>query len=258
MKKKNKLKNKDYLKLTSIAIAIITLSVTFFAWWNQYDLLNTLGSVAVVIGISLVPAVFLFLLVFWIQMLMDSARQKRWIWFVAILLGDILFACIYLLVNKPRLQWTFLRPVAWVSLGLYVLMWSFQVYPGLVDRTTFVDLDKLEPTGRQFVAKVVTKDLKGYQYEGTTVCSEKKSDDNKYFLEVNGGTVSASSDEQSKLNFRFTAVSDMRSEISAGWQNVQESQPMKTQYIGVEELVGSPSEVDSGLTGCELELWSSN
>jgi apolipoprotein N-acyltransferase len=78
MKKNNKQKrNKDYLKAASIVVAFITLGVTLFAWWNSYDLLNTLGTVAVVIGISLLPAVFLFLLVFWIKMLIDSARQKR-------------------------------------------------------------------------------------------------------------------------------------------------------------------------------------
>lgn len=257
MAKKKQSKNKDYLKLASIVIAIITLSVTIFAWWNQYDLLNTLGSMFVVIGVSLIPALLLMLITFWIQMLLDSARQKRWIWFVAILLGDILFAGIYLLLKKPRLNWGVFRAVTWIALVLFVVMWIVQLYAGIFSRINPVDLSNLEPTGRQYVAKVVTKDLKGYQYEGPTVCSEMKSDDNKYFLEVNGGTVSASSEEQSRLNFRFTAVSDMNSEISAGWQNVQESEPIKTQYISVAELVGGPSEINAGLTGCELELWSS-
>lgn len=259
MTKKNKQKNRDYLKLVSIAIAIITLSTTVFAWWNRYDLMNTLGSVFVVIGVSLIPAMFLMLIIFWLQMLMDSVRQKRWIWFVAILLGDILFASIYFLINKPRLNWTFLRPVAWVLLGLYVLMWSFQIYPGLVNRIDPVDLSKLEATGREFVAQVETKDLKGYRYEGKTVCREMKLDENnQYFLEVTGGTVSASSDERLKLNYRLSASSDIRTELSGGWQHIQESEPTKTQNIDVAELVGGPSEVDSGLTGCELELWSSN
>ncbi|HMS23931.1 MAG TPA: hypothetical protein PKB09_03930 [Candidatus Saccharibacteria bacterium] len=260
MKKNNKQKrNKDYLKAASIVVAFITLGVTLFAWWNSYDLLNTLGTVAVVIGISLLPAVFLFLLVFWIKMLIDSARQKRWVWFVVILLGDVFFAYIYLLVKKPRLSWKSFRAVSWISLALFVLMWIVQIYAGIFSLIDPIDLSKLEPTGRQFEAKIVTKDLVGYQYDGKTVCREMKiEEDNQYFLEVSGGTVSASSDEPLKLNYRLSAVSDLRTEISGGWQHVQESEPTKTQYIEVAELVGGPSEVDSGLTGCELELWSSN
>lgn len=258
-KKKSQKTSRDYLKVTSLVVAIITLVVTLIGWWDSSNLLNTLGSVAVVIGVSLLPALLLFLIIFWLKMLVDSARQKRWIWFLAILLGDVFFAYIYLLVKKPRLSWVSFRPVAWISLGLYVLMWSFSIYPGLVNRIDPVDLSKLEPTGRQFEAKIVTKDLDGYRYEGMTVCREMKiEEDNQYFLEVKGGTVSASSDEPLKLNYRLSAVSDLRTEISGGWQHVQESEPTKTQYIEVAELVGGPSEVDSGLTGCELELWSSN
>lgn len=259
MKKKNTQKsNRDYLKIAFIAIAIITLSITVFAWWNSYDLLNALGSVFVVMGVSLIPATILLLIIFWLQMLMDSARQKRWVWFVVILLGDIIFAGIYLLIYKPSLNWKFLRPVAWVSLGLYVLIWSLQIYPGLVNRIDPVDLSKLEPTGREFAAKVQTKDLKGYRYEGRTVCREMKLDDDRYYLEVTGGTVSASSDQQLGLNYRLSASSDIKTEISSGWQHVEESQPTKTQKIEVAELVGGPAQINSGLTGCELELWSSN
>lgn len=259
MKKKNtQTSNRDYLKIVSIAIAVITLSITVFAWWNSYDLLNTLGFVFVIIGVSLIPVTIFLLFIFWLRMLMDSAREKRWIWFVAILLGDILFAGIYLLIKKPRLDWRFFRPFAWVSLGLYVYMWSFQIYPGLTNRIDPVDLSKLEPTGREFVTKVETKDLKGYRYEGKTVCREMKLDDNKYYLKVTGGTVSASSDQQLELNYRLSASSDIQTKISSGWQHVEESQPTKTQKIEVAELVGGPAQINSGLTGCELELWSSN
>lgn len=257
-KKKTQKTSRDYLKVASVFVAIITLALTLFGWWDSYNLLNTLGTVAVIIGVSILPAVSLFLIVFWVKMLVDSSRQKRWIWFVAILLGDVLFAGIYFLIKKPRLNWKSLRPIAWVSLCLYVLMWLIQVYPGYILRFNPVDFSQLEPTGRQFEAKVETKDLKGYRYDGKTVCREMKLDDNKYYLKVTGGTVSASSDQQLELNYRLSASSDIQTEISSGWQHVEESQPTKTQKIEVAELVGGPAQINSGLTGCELELWSSN
>lgn len=255
MAKKKQEKKRDYLKLTIITVAVISLVVSLFAFWDGYNLINTLSTVFTMLGVALTPVLILFMFVFWLKMLVDSFQKQRWLWLVAISIGALPFALLYLYIKKPKL--TSFRPTAWIALGVFVIMWGPLAFQSLWDRFNQVDLSTLQPTGRQFEAKVVTNDLRGYKFEGPTICTEVKSGNDTYYTSIKGGTVTVSDKSDAKLNYRLEFYGEVSGETS-GWQEFREAEPEKIKYVDVPDLIGgSPSEINGRLTGCTIELWSS-
>lgn len=256
---KKKQKNKvDYLLVSTIVSLVLFVLVNHFMFNNGFDILNTLSTSTTILVLSLIPVVWLFAFVFWLKMLVDAAQQSRWLWFAVIFFGNI-FALFYLLIHKPKLILSDFRATAWVALVVFLIACGVQAYPSLEYRTNPVDLSSLRPTGRQFEATVETKDLSGYEYKGPTVCKEMKTDDGSHYLDVVGGTVTVSDDSNVKLNYRLGYTGDSVGELSSGWQEFREAEPEKIKYIDVAEFIGEePSEISGYLTGCTIELWSSN
>lgn len=258
MGKKKQKKSLEYLLVSVIVILALFFLVNHYVFNNGYDVLNTLSTSATILVFSFIPVVWLFAFVFWLKVLVDAAQHSRWLWFSAILFVNI-FALIYLFTQKPKLTLDSFRPTAWVGLGLLLLMWGVRIYPSLEYRINPVDLSTLQPTGRQFEAEVETKDLSGYTYKGPTICKEMALDDGTYYLDVSGGVVTISDNSDAKLYYRLIHSGNSDSELSSGWQEFREAELERFKYIDVAEFIGKePSEISGPLTGCTIELWSSN
>lgn len=258
MVRKKQKKNINYLVVLTSASLILIVLVNHFVFNNGFDILNTLSTTATMLVFSLIMVIWLFAVVFWLKMLVDAAQQKRWAWFAAILFV-CLFAVLYLFIKKPKLTSASFIPTAWVALGLFLLIWGMQLYPHLTYRINPVDLSALQSTGRQFKAKVETRNLSGYVYKGPTICKELKLDDGTYYIDVTGGAVAMTDESDTKLNYRLGYTGDSESEFSSGWQEFRETEPQKIKYVDVTELIGAgPSEISGPLSGCTIEFWSSN
>jgi hypothetical protein len=248
---------RNYLAIILAAVATLSVLITLASSWNSYSPINTLSTASTVLGVSLLPAAILMLLVFWLKMLVDAFQKRRVLWFIFILFTHI-GGFFYFFIKKPNLKLSSFTETALTALALFTIMWGMQIYPGLINRINPVDVTNLQPTGRQFTAAINTKNLHGYTYHGTTTCREMKLENNTYYLQLEGGSVSVSGDSNLKLNYRFTAKSDVRSQEGGGWQASTEGRSLEVKDTAVSNLIGTFPDLQASPTGCEIEFWSSN
>lgn len=253
--KKQHKKKANYLLITTALTVVVLLIVSHFAYGNGFDVLNTLSTTATEFAFLLIPVVTLFVFVFWLKLLVDAAQKERWLWLIAMLIGSGFFALLYLLFEKPKITPASFKPTAWVALTLFVALFAQQMY---VMWGNNVDLSKLQPTGREFQAKVITKNLHGYTYSGKTTCREEQLPDGSYYIDVMGGVINLSAHEKQSLHYMLSYSGESTSELTSGWEGGQTSEPVKIKTKNVEELVGGPMEIDGPLNSCTLEFWSEN
>ncbi len=255
--KKKKPSKYNSLRLASLSVLALVLAVNAYIWWNPSDPLGMISiSLSSIAWGVLIALGVIFGVIFWVLMLIDSWRKNKIIWFIFILLGQGLFALLYLLVEKPKIITENLKTLAWIALGLFVLIWIPFSVPDLKNRIHPFDASKLKATGNQVVATVVTKDLKGYKYVGQTTCQEM-TEDGKYYLQLTGGKVIVPKDISTYLNFSYSTNSAGGGDGGGGSQSFA-GQPVPAQGVNISDLIPGQPEISKSLTSCKIDLWSTN